>query len=226
MRIVAIIPVKEKSERVPSKNFKTFSDEKSLLDILLEKLLKIELLGHIYISTNKKDLDISHKKISILERDEKYCNNITPWSDVITHIANSIPEKDETSLVWCHTTSPLFDEYDKAVKLYKSFLNSNEYDGLITVSELTKFIVSEKKQPINYSWGPWHTYSQNLEKLYSITYALFIAKKIEMVRNRYVISKNPFFYKVSPYQSIDIDSNFDFKLSQLLLQNKEKFIDA
>jgi len=42
MRIVAIIPVKEKSERVPSKNFKTFSDEKSLLDILLEKLLKME----------------------------------------------------------------------------------------------------------------------------------------------------------------------------------------
>ena len=54
MRIVAIIPVKEKSERVPSKNFKTFCNEKSLLDILLEKLLKVDLLDHIYISTNKK----------------------------------------------------------------------------------------------------------------------------------------------------------------------------
>jgi len=220
MRVVAIVPVKEKSERVLSKNFKPFSNKKSLLDILLEKLVKIELLDHIYVSTNKKDLNISDKKISVLQREEKYCNNITPWSDVVTNIVNSIPESDDTSIMWCHTTSPLFDEYDKALEVY---LGNNEYDGLVTVSELVEFIVSEKRRPINYSWGAWHTYSQNLEKLFSITNALFINKKIDMIKNRYMISQNPYFYQVSPYQSIDIDTNFEFKLAQLLFENKEKF---
>ena len=72
MRTVAVIPVKETSERVPSKNFKSFSDEKSLLDILLEKLLKLEILDHIYISTNKKDINVSHDKITVLEREVEY----------------------------------------------------------------------------------------------------------------------------------------------------------
>ena len=38
MRIVAIIPVKEISERVSKKNFRNFYKGKSLLDILIGKL--------------------------------------------------------------------------------------------------------------------------------------------------------------------------------------------
>jgi N-acylneuraminate cytidylyltransferase len=88
------------------------------------------------------------------------------------------------------------------------------------VSELAEFIVSENRQPINYSWGPWHRYSQHLDTMYAITGALFIAPKIEMVRNRYVISKKPDFYVVPPLQAIDVDTEYDFKLAQLLMQNK------
>lgn len=225
-RIVAVVPVKSKSERVESKNFREFHEGNSLFDLLIKKLLKSSQFDKIYVSSNEISIKskIEDLGCTFIERDHYYCNNKTPWSDVIAHIADSIPEEDDTSIAWCHTTSPLFEEYDEAIKVYKSSLN--DYDGLITVSDLSQFIVSEKRQPINYSWGPWHRYSQHLEKLYSITYALFIAKKIEMVRNRYVISKNPYFYKVSPYQAIDIDSNFDFKLAQLLMQNREEFLDV
>ena len=223
--IVAVVPVKSKSERVESKNFRDFHQGNSLFDLLIKKLIKSSQINKIYVSTNEKSIKNKVEDLGcyFIQRDDYYCNNKTPWSDVIAHIAESIPEKDNVSLAWCHATSPLFDEYDKAIKQYKLALKNKTYDGLITVSNVSEFIVSEKRQPINYSWGPWHSYSQNLEKLYSITYALFIAKKIEMVRNRYVISKNPLFYNVSPYQSIDIDSNYDFKLAQLLLKNKKDF---
>jgi CMP-N-acetylneuraminic acid synthetase len=62
--------------------------------------------------------------------------------------------------------------------------------------------------------------------MYTITGALFIAPKIEMVRNRYVISKNPDFYVVPPIQAIDVDTEYDFKLAQLLMQNKELLTNA
>tara|TARA_Y100000589_G_C26945547_1_gene544230 strand:- start:161 stop:292 length:132 start_codon:yes stop_codon:yes gene_type:complete len=40
-RIVAIIPVKEKSERVPNKNFRTFnSNFESLFELTINKLKK------------------------------------------------------------------------------------------------------------------------------------------------------------------------------------------
>lgn len=224
-KIVAVIPVKSVSERVPSKNFRDFFEGDSLFDLLIKKLLKSSQIDEIYISSN--ELSIKQKVENLgcrfIQRDDEFCNNNIPWSDVIAHIASSIPEDDSTAIAWCHATSPLFEDYDKAIKVYKDCILNGEYDGLITVSELSEFIVSEKRQPINYSWGPWHRYSQFLDKMYTITYALFVTTKEEMIKNRYVISKNPNFYIVPPLQAIDVDTDYDFKLAQLLMKNKEYF---
>ena len=94
---------------------------------------------------------------------------------------------------------------------------------MVAVKPLKEFIISEKKQPVNYSWGPWHKYSQDLEKYYSITGALFVAEKKQMLRNRYVVSSNPYLFEVSDYEAIDIDNEYDFKLAQLLISNKHLF---
>jgi len=228
MRVVAVVPVKSISERVESKNFKDFFEGKSLLDLLINKLRYSKEIDDIYISSNELDVKDKVEKIGckFIQRSDEFCNNNIPWSDVIAHIAHSIPEEEDTSIAWCHTTSPLFDEYDEAVKSYKALCSSEKFDGLVAVSELTEFIVSERKQPINYSWGSWHRYSQHLDTMYAITGALFIAQKIEMVRNRYVISKNPYFYKVSPFKAIDIDTEYDFKLAQLLMKNRRLLSNA
>jgi len=225
MRVVAVVPVKSVSERVESKNFREFYAGASLFDLLIEKLLNANEIDEIYISSNALDVKDKVEKLGckFIQRSDEFCNNKIPWSDVIAHIASSIPEDDDTSIAWCHTTSPLFEEYDQAIKSYKDSLLNDKYDGLVTVSEVSGFIVSENRQPINYSWGPWHRYSQHLDKMYAITYALFIAAKGEMVKNRYVISKNPSFYQVPPLQAIDVDSDYDFKLAQLLVKNKEYF---
>jgi len=226
MKIVAVIPVKAVSERVESKNFRDFIDGRSLFDILLSKLVESKVIDKIYVSSDAKNIKdfVERKGCSFIERDKKFCKNQMPWSDVIAHVAESIPEKDDTVLCWCHTTSPLFDEYEQAIKDYKKSLKDG-FDGLVSVCQVNDFIVSEKGQPLNYSWGPWHKYSQFLDKYYSITGALFITTKGEMVKNRYVISKNPFFYKVSDFKSIDVDTEFDFKLAQLLFMNRSNLLN-
>ena len=40
MKIVAVIPVKEISERVKNKNFRSFNKNSSLIDLLISKLKK------------------------------------------------------------------------------------------------------------------------------------------------------------------------------------------
>ena len=121
MKIVAVIPVKEISERVKSKNLRNFYDNQSLLTILIKKLKKCKDIKEIYISSNSEKIKkISKKqKCKYLHRDKKFCNNVTSWSDVITEVVNSIPENDQTTLMWCHTTTPLFDSYNKAINTYK-----------------------------------------------------------------------------------------------------------
>jgi CMP-N-acetylneuraminic acid synthetase len=224
MRIVAVIPVKSRSERVPSKNFREFSNNKSLLELLLQKLIATDRIDAIYVSTNEDSIrqSIIDKGCVYVPRADEYCNNETSWSEVITHVVSSLPEDDEVTVMWCHTTSPLFARYSEAIDKFIEVSSMGSHNGLVTVSRMTDFIVTERGRPLNYSWGVWHPYSQNLDLLYSITGALFIAKKQEMVRNRYVVSREPFLFETSAYESIDVDTQFDFELSRIMYENRDR----
>lgn len=219
-RLVAIIPVKEKSERVPEKNFRKFSDNgDSLLDITINKLSRIENLDYIYISTDKEGLDFSdNKNLSVIKRDKSFCNNVTPWSNVIFNVANSIPEKDDTSVLWVHTTTPLFDFYKEAIEKYLS-LNTDNYNSLVAVEKSQEFLIDNKGRPINYMYGVWHKYSQDLPELYKITGALFINNLKAIKDNKYVIGTKPYLFNVPPKFCLDIDHLWQFELAQIMYKN-------
>ncbi|MCK9162306.1 MAG: hypothetical protein M0O97_06015 [Arcobacteraceae bacterium] len=227
MKIVAIIPVKDKSERVESKNFTEFVDGISLFELKLKQLIDSKCFDKIYISTNShraKEISSKYENITVIDRDDYFCNNITSWSDVIYEVISSIPEDENVSIAWCHTTSPLFSNYKDAVEKYREIIENRINNGLTTVSKLGEFIISEKARPVNYHWGVWHEYSQNLDKLYAITGALFIAPKKEMLKNRYVCSTNPYLFEVSDYEAIDIDTIYDFNLAKLMYKHKNLLI--
>lgn len=229
MRKVAVIPVKEKSDRVDNKNFKIFADNCSLLELKIKQLLAANCFDAIYISSNSdkaKSLAIEYQ-VQYIERSDSYCNNIISWSDVIHYVISSLPEESDTVIAWCHTTSPLFSGFTEAMQKFMDLIKGNsEFDSLTTVTPFSEFLLNEKSRPYNYNWGIWHDYSQNLEKLYKLTGALFIALKSEMIKNRYVMSKKPYLYLTSPIEAIDIDTTYDLKLAQLIYNNINFFDDV
>ena len=224
MKSVAVIPVKHESERVKQKNFRPFDGDRSLLDIKIEQLKKANIFDEIYISSDSPDAKKSSEihGIKFIKRDIALCNNVTPWSDVIFEVVNSIPESDDTHIAWCHTTSPLFDLFNSCLSRYYLNLDAGKENGLVAVSACKEFILDERATPVNYSWGPWHRYSQYLKKHYFVSGALFVSTKEEMLKNRYVISSNPYLYEATPEESVDIDTEFDFKFAQYLINQRNQ----
>ena len=223
MKTIAVVPVKTISERVESKNFREFHNGKSLFDLLIEKLIDSKVFDEIYVSSNSKKLQDKTSELGIkyIFRDDKFCNNSISWSDVVAHVAESIPEDPTSTLAWCHTTSPTFNRYKDAVKKYLELKDKGTHDGLMTVEKSSEFILSEKLQPLNFAWGPWHKYSQYLESYYYMSNTLFISSIKIMIEHKYMVSKNPYLYKLKPYESIDIDNEYDFELAKILMNNKE-----
>lgn len=221
MKKVAVIPVKENSERVIDKNFRNFINGMSLLEFKIKQLQESSVFNTIYVSSDSDKAKIIAEKTGavFIRRDDYFCNNLTPWSDVIVNVLESLPENDSTIVAWCHTTSPTFDKYQDAMTRFEQSQSENiKFDGLIAVEPINEFIIDETPQPLNYSWGVWHDYSQNLKKLFRVTGALFVASKREMIKNRYVISKRPILYNSSQIEGIDIDTEFDFRIAQLILE--------
>lgn len=226
-KIYAVIPVKNSSERVLNKNFREFYDNLSLLEIKISQLKKARIFDKIFISSDSKKASEIAKKYDVVHvnRDEKYCNNFTPWSEVIYNVVDSLPIMPDDYVAWVHTTSPLFNDFSTAIKKFFELNNlDSTLDGLVTVSKVNDYLLDQNGSPINYSWGVWHPYSQNLSKMFKINGALFFTKKSIMLTNRYVISLNPHLYLTTQTESIDIDEIHDFDYAQYIFNKLEKKI--
>ena len=227
MALVAVIPVKHTSERVQAKNFRPFFENKSLLDIKIEQLKSTLGIDSVYVSSDSIYAEDACKRhgVNFLPRDESFCNNVKPWSEVIFAVAESVPVGDDDHIAWCHTTSPNFDCFGEAIEDYLSVIESGTHNGLIAVSRCNEFIVDDMATPVNYSWGPWHKYSQDLRKYYFVSGALFLTRKAEYLRNRYVISSSPKLFEASSEASIDIDTEADYEYAQFVYRRAREFSD-
>jgi CMP-N-acetylneuraminic acid synthetase len=218
-KIYAVIPVKSTSERLNKKNFRDFYNGKSLLEIKIKQCLDAGIFADIFVSSDSNEAEIIAHSLgaTFVHRDVSLCNNVTPWSQVIVGILNSLPIMDDEYVLWCHVTSPLFDGQKDLVY---NLLAHPENDSVVTVTQYKYFMLDADFVPINYMWGPWHSYSQNLKPVYQMNLAGFLALKGTMVRNQYIIGDRPHFQQISMFDGTDIDTMEEFELASLLYERK------
>lgn len=210
--IVALVPVREGSQRVKGKNFIEFSEGKSLLDIKIEHLKNAKCFDHIYISSDSPRVEEIAKKnkVEFLKRDSLMCQADVLLSDVITHIMTTIP--GDPIVTWALVTSPLFKNFAPAVKKFMSV--QNKHDSLAAVLPKKSFFLNAHGRGINYNPGWWHPYSQQLETYYEVTGACYIGAKSDMIKWNYWFGVKPFLFEVSSLESVDVDTQADYEFAQ------------
>ena len=210
--IVAVVAVREGSVRVKDKCFRPFAGEKSLLHLKLKQLKKAGCFDHIYVTSDSDRAKNIAAEINVefLYRAPYMCKGDAPWSEVVHYIASSIP--GDPIICWANPTSPLQQEYVQAVKKFIEI--QPEYNSLISVEEVREFFVNSRGRPINHNWGFWHERSQDLETLYRMTTAIFIAKKSDMLKWHYMIGTKVFLFKVSKIEGLDIDILDDLEFAE------------
>jgi len=211
--IVALIPVREGSQRVKNKNFVDFAGRRSLLDIKIDHLKQAGCFDRIYISSDSDRAKkiVKENGIDFLERATEMCQSSVIWADVVEHIMNTIP--GNPIVVWALATSPLFKRYTNAVE---DFLAHKENDSLVAVLPKKSFFINKFGKGINYNPGYWHPYSQELETYYEVTGACYIGRKSDMLKWKYWFGIKPYLFEVSETEAIDVDTLEQFKVAQKL----------
>lgn len=211
--IVALIPVREGSQRVKNKNFVEFAGRRSLLDIKINHLKQAGCFDRIYISSDSDRARqiAKENEIDFLERATEMCQSSVIWADVVEHIMNTIP--GNPIVVWALATSPLFERYADVVE---DFLAHKESDSLVAVLPKKSFFINKFGKGINYNPGYWHPYSQELETYYEVTGACYIGRKSDMLKWKYWFGIKPHLFEVSETEAIDVDTLEQFKFAQKL----------
>ena len=113
MSVIAIIPARGGSRRIPGKNKKAFKG-KPIIVYSIEEAKKTALFDEIYVSTD--DSDIAYIAMmngaKVWERDPAYCDNAVGTQDVVREFLLGIGADDDDLVCCIYATAPLMWCFD------------------------------------------------------------------------------------------------------------------
>jgi|TARA_B110000971_G_C19925558_1_gene461358 CMP-N-acetylneuraminic acid synthetase len=217
MDICGLIATRKDSKRVKNKATRKFGSS-NLSIIKINQALKIKKFKNIYFSSDIPELNryALKKGLILIQRPKKYLGKCT-ISDLAPYLVKQIKE---SHICYLMNTSPLLElkTLQKAVNIYEK-LNFSRYDGLNTF-EIVKDFLWGKNEPINYKLNK-QPMSQNLGGVYKHIPAVSIMSKKKIIKFRNVLGKKPYKIFLKQPESFDIDTIYDFKISELYYKKRK-----
>ena len=211
--VIAMVPVRAGSTRVPNKNTRKFANT-SLLELKLKVLKNVSGITQIIVSTDCDiAAEIAHKQsIKVQRRSKYYAGSDVTNDQHWLHIAKTTPGD---IVFLAQVTSPLL-RVSSIQKALNTFSNSGSNDSLNSVSVEKKFLWKDMN-PINYDINVTPK-SQDLPNIVSLNFAITIIHKQAMIKRKNVIGYRPSFFELDKVEALDIDDLVDFKIAELMYQ--------
>jgi len=222
MKIIALLPMKGNSERVPNKNMRDF-DGVPLYHAVMKSLLASAYIDKVVINTDSEIIANDAKKnfgdkVIIIDRPEEIQGDFVSMNNIIECDLNNL---DGVHFLQTHSTNPLIRHttIDKAIEQY--FNGLEEYDSLFSVTRLQTRLYDKKAKPINHNPNELLR-TQDLEPLFEENSNFYIFSKDAFYNaDKKRIGLKPQIFEVNKLEAVDIDEPEDFKLAELLHIHKD-----
>ena len=216
MKVVALIPVKLGSKRVPGKNIKPFFDGTPLIHFIQKACLNAKNIDEVYVYCSSEEVQsYILPGVKYLKRPEYLDGDNINANDFILEFINTI---DADIYVNAHTTSP-FAKTQTIEELVEK-VSSGEYDSAFCAENIKTFMWMNGK-PMNFD--PDHfPRTQDLEPIYMETSGAFVFSKEVFVTYNRRVGVKPCLVEVEPIESIDIDTVYDMLVAQSLYKNMQE----
>ena len=217
----AILPLKEKSQRIPNKNFKIFNG-KPLFFWILDRLLSIHEITEIIIDTDNKAKVLSYKitnteRIKVKERSKDLIGDDVSMNKIISH---NIQYCKSNFILMTHSTNPLLSSrYIKS--LMKDFVKgekNKKFDSIFTVNEIQSRLYDDLINPINHNPSIL-SQTQDLQKVYEENSNLYLFTKESFKKSQNRIGLNPAIRVTPKLESIDIDFPEQWQIAEIIAEN-------
>jgi CMP-N-acetylneuraminic acid synthetase len=214
-KIVALVPMRHASERVPGKNYRNFAG-KPLFFHIVENLLKSKFIDQIVIDTDSSDIIKMTKEnfptVMILERPDNLRDGSIAMNDVLLNIANQI---EADLYLQTHSTNPLLT-YTTIDRGIKKLLDSYPmYDSLFSVTQRNVRFWDILARPINHNQNILLR-TQDLPPIFEENSCMYIFSKEILKSKHNRIGNRPMLYEIDAIESQDIDVELNFKVAEFL----------
>lgn len=220
-RIVALVPMRHSSERVPGKNYRRLGDVPLFLHVL-EALWACPLVSEVVIDTDsdtiREQATEGSGEVTFIDRPEELRGGHVPMTDVLTHDVASVAGD---LFLQTHSTNP-FLRSRTITDALSSFLGQRDrFDSLFSVTPLQKRLWTVGGEPMNHDPGVLMR-TQDLEPVMEENSCLYLFEGELLARTGRRIGERPLLYPIAADEAWDIDDEVDWRIAEALHTKRQE----
>lgn len=207
MKVVALVPIKLNSQRVPQKNIRELGGRPLLWHVCntLENAAGIDRVC-VYCSSDEV-VKYLPDGVSFVKRPKWLDEDEVKGAQIYQEFMSQV---DADVYVLAHTTSPFLSK--ESVERGVAAIRSGEYDSAFTAQRIQTFCWY-KGEPINYELTDVPR-TQDMEPVWVETSGFYMFRRELFVNEGRRIGHKPLIVEVSPIEAVDIDEPQDFELAK------------
>lgn len=216
--VIAIVPMKGHSARVPRKNLKPMCG-RPLYHWIVRTLLDAQTVSRVVVETDadeiEADVAASFPDVTVLRRPVHLHGDDVPMNAVIDNAMRQLPE---AVFLQSHSTNPLLRSatVDRAVAAYRG---TGGHDSLFAVTRWqTRFFWADGK-PVNHNPNELIP-TQDLPPLYEENSNIYIFTRGSFDLRGHRIGENPYLFEMEYMEAVDIDEMQHFHLAEALMSRQ------
>ena len=220
LNVVAFMPMRHSSERVPGKNYRDFNGE-PLFHHMLQTLLGCPEVTRVVIDTDSPTVaDQCAEKfpsVLVLPRADHLLGGEMAMTEILRYDATQV-EADWYLQV--HSTSPLLrsETVSKGLATLENSLDT--HDSLFSVTRLQTRLYDADFKPVNHNPAELLR-TQDLPPLYEENSGMYVFSNQQIAEGRR-FGDRPLLYEIDPLEATDIDEEADLVLAETLQRIKKE----
>ena len=219
MNVIALIPIRHHSQRVPGKNYRILAG-KPLFHHIIETLLAVPEITQIVVNTDSgpvmDGLRQDFPQVKIIDRPENLRADTVPMNDILLYDTGQI---QADFYLQTHSTNPLLKPETVSRAIQSLMANYPSYDSLFSVTRLQTRLYDQHGRAINHDPSVL-IQTQDLPPVYEENSCLYIFTRENLVKRRHRVGEKPLMFEIDAEEAWDIDEELDFAITDFLLRRK------
>jgi len=221
-KVIALLPMKGNSERVPKKNLKNFNGT-PLYQIILNKLLESKIIDEVIVNTDcpniTESIHLNYKqKVLVRNRPENIRGDFVSMNKIIEDDLNN---SDGEIYFQTHSTNPLLEvrSIDRALEKMLKIGTSN--DSIFSVTKIQTRFYDINGKAINHDPREL-VRTQDLLPIFEENSCFYIFTKDSFKQSGGKrIGLKPLMFELDKIEAIDIDNIEDFILAEAVYKSRQ-----
>ena len=219
-KIVALVPMRHHSQRVPQKNYRDMAG-KPLFHHILAALNNCPEIDKIVVDTDSEvimeGIDTYFPQVMIINRPTALQADDIPMNEILLYDTEQEPAD---LYLQTHSTNPLL-RAETISDAIISFANQyGKYDSLFSVTRLQTRLWDQFAKPINHDPSEL-LQTQDLPPVFEENSCIYLFTAEKLRERKHRIGEKPMMFEISADESLDIDEESDFTIAASILKNRQ-----